>query len=106
MADSADATFASFDIIDENLLDPAKNMFNTLTDDEIKEVNQVVTLLESATSNSLDDFEENSIVLRHKPVTTDKLDRLAGKNNAESTSYQTRWAVSVMKGKRNNFSTF
>ena len=36
--------------------------------------------------------------IRHKVVSPEELDRLAGKNSAESTLYQTNWAVRVIKG--------
>ena len=34
----------------------------------------------------------------HKVLSVDELDRLAGKNSAESTIYQTKWTTAVMKG--------
>ena len=39
---------------------------------------------------------------RHKPVTEEELDHLAGKNMAYNTQYQTKWATTVMKGMSNN----
>ena len=35
---------------------------------------------------------------RHKLVTSDELDHLAGNNSAEQTKYQTKWAIAVIKG--------
>ena len=69
-----------------------------LTEDEQNEVENVVTLLESAQTDNLNDFKNNQNLLRHKPVDITELDRLAVKNNVLGTGYQTEWAVAVMKG--------
>ena len=98
MAD-ADETTVTFDLFSTEILNENSNILENLTEEEMTEVNHVVTLLETAEKNSLDDFEDpQETELRHKPVTDNELDRLASKNNANTTGYQTRWAVAVMKG--------
>ena len=73
-----------------------------LTEEEQMEVNNIVTLLESVKDNSLDDFEtegNNTASNCHKNVSETELDRLAGKNTAQATAYQTKLAVAVIKNK-------
>ena len=94
----ADAV-VTFDIIEGNILDNGSNLFENLTEDEKQEVENVVTLLESAKEDSLKEFEPGSNAARHNTVDSSELDRLAGKNNSQSTNYQTKWAISVIKGK-------
>ena len=92
----------NFDIIDGIILDSGDNVLQNLTEDERMEVNNVVTLLESAQEDSLQhfDLDENTTCgTQHKNVSEEELDRLAGKNNAQVTSYQTKWASVVMKAK-------
>ena len=74
---------------------------STLTAEEQNEVQSVVTLLEKAQEDNLNDFEEDPNLLWHKPVENNELDRLAGKNSALSTNYQTKWAIAETKG--NNY---
>ena len=62
--------------------------------------------LDSVNSRELMDFAMQSLgnsadvtaKPHHKVLSVDELDRLAGKNSAESTIYQTKWATAVMKG--------
>ena len=101
---------ASFDIYDSSVLLNGTDFLDNLTKDEREEIQNVVTLLESAKEDSMEQFEplenttKNSV--RHKIVTDSELDRLAGKNSAQATLYQTRWAVVVMKDKYCSNSTF
>ena len=91
-----------FDIIDGLILDSGDNVFENLTEEEQMEVNNIVTLLESVKDNSLDDFEtEGNITAANccKNVSEAELDRLAGKNTAQATAYQMKWAVVSIKGK-------
>ena len=102
MANSASDMPVTFDLIDGIIADSDLTLLETLMQEEQDEVNNVVTLLDTAKDNSLDQFEpsENSpFAARHKCVSDEELDRLAGKNSAQSTSYQTKWAVVVMKDK-------
>ena len=99
MADAIDETTVFFDISDAQLLDTDEDILTKLTEDELKEMNDVVTLLDGAKEDSLNDFENQNNLLRHKPIDDAELDRLAGKNNALSTTYQTRWSICVLKGK-------
>ena len=89
MANSASDMSVTFDILDGIIVDEGITLFEILNDDEREEVNNVVTLLECAKDNSLDQFEEqqNATSVRHKHVSEDKLDCLAGKNSAQSTKY-------------------
>ena len=99
MIADADETTVTFDLFSTEILNENSNILENLTEEEMTEVNHVVTLLETAEKNSLDDFEDlQETELHHKPVTDNELDRLASKNNANMTGYQTRWAVAVMKG--------
>ena len=100
MADAQQQNVISFDIIDRNILDSGENIIDTLTEDERNEVQQVVTLLEAADRDSLEDFKNKTNLLRHNPINDAELNRLAGKNNAQSTSYQTKWAICVFKGRK------
>ena len=62
---------------------------------------RIVSELESVNSREVIDFatqQDTILPQRHKEVTDLELDRLASKNNAESTVYQTRWAITVFKG--------
>ena len=90
----------TFDLLDEIIAGSNVNLFDNLTEDEHSEVENVVTLLDTAKEDSLEQFEDvetNQQNARHKKVTETELHRLAAKNNAQSTSYQTKWAVVVMK---------
>ena len=88
----------TFDLFNNSLLDNAENILTNLTEEKQNEVDQVVTLLECAKEDSLKDFENENNLLFHRPIDPTKLNCLAGKNNAISTSYQTKWAVAVLKG--------
>ena len=98
MANAESERVVTFDIFENALLDDSENLLSTLTEDEQNEVDNVVTLLEIAKEDSMQDFENETNLLRHNPIDNTELDRLAGKNNALSTSYQTKWSVAVMKG--------
>ena len=91
--DNAQEAPVTFDLLEEGVLTDLAN----LTEDEQNEVQNVVSLLEEAEGDSLLDFEppENA---RHNPIDCGELDRLAGKNQALNTGYQTKWAVEVLKG--------
>ena len=92
----------TFDMIDGKVLDSGENVLENLTEEEHTEVNSIATLLQSAKENSLDDFENDPNTEHaacHKTLSETKLDRLAGKNSAQATTYQTRWAVIIIKDK-------
>ena len=95
----SDAQVVTFDLLDPNLLGSSEDVITELNDEELKEVVNVVELLDCAKGDSLDDFEVQTKALQHKAVTSDELDRLASKNSAQNTTYQTQWAVAVMRGK-------
>ena len=102
MAETVSDLPVTFDILDGIIVDEGITLLDTLTADEQEEVENIVTLLDSAKENSLEQFEldENTILTtRHKNVSEDELDCLASKNNMQATTYQTRWAVAVTKDK-------
>ena len=73
------------------------------TSEEREEICRVVDELESVNSRELIDFtsQENATANpRHKLVSPAELDRLANKNSSDNTLYQTKWATTVMKGKK------
>ena len=83
----------TFDLLG-NLDDSNQNFFT----DEEEEIAKVVTLIEGADYQDLDDFELPKTRPHHSTVSETELDQLASKNNATTTTYQTKWAVSVMRG--------
>ena len=99
MAANDENAVVTFNIFGPDLGDIGTDYIDNLTEDEKKEMENIVTLLDSVPENSLDDFEPDTSATRHKVVTDAELDRLAGKNSAQSTLYQTKWAVVVMKAK-------
>ena len=105
VVESASEDVVSLDIFDESILSDGTILDEKLTKEEEAEMYNIVEQLESVNSKELIDFtsqEFAAIPPRHKPVSSDELDRLAGKNSAESTSYQTRWAITVMKGTKSH----
>ena len=98
--DSPEVIF--FEIFDGNILDREENLTEQLTQEEREEIMNIVESLPSVNSHELLDFATPVKVLCHKSVNADELDRLACKNNAESTGYQTKWAITVFKGMCNN----
>ena len=101
MAEAA-SDLVTFDIFDGIVLDPDDTMLESLTDEEHLEVTNIVTFLESAQEDSLQHFEidqNTTSATRHENVCNEELDRLASKNSALATTYQTKWAVAVIKAK-------
>ena len=97
MADAPQEVIVTFDILEDTIMD-GDNILSNLSEAEQQEVEKVVTLLECAETDSLKQFENDTNLLPHKPVDSTELDRLANKNNAVSTSYQTKWTIAVAKG--------
>ena len=89
----------TFDLINGYILDNSESFLDNLTTDEQTELDSVVTLLESAKEDSVEQFEPDENTNCHKEVNDSELDHLASKNSAQSTTYQTKWAVVVMKDK-------
>ena len=101
MAEVASGT-VTFDILNGIILEADETILDNLTEDEQLEVTNVIKLLDSAKEDSLNDFETDAnttSATRHKNVCNDELDRLASKNSALATTYQTKWAVAVIKAK-------
>ena len=95
----ASTSQVTFDLIDGYILDNSESFLDNLTTDEQTELDSVVTLLESAKEDSMEQFEPDENSNRHKQVNDSELDCLASKNSIQSTTYQTKWAVVVMKDK-------
>ena len=73
-----------------------------MTQEEEEEVQNVVSLLDSVNSKELIDFATQQTEHRHRSISEAELDPLAGKNNAQTTVYQTKWAIAVFKGITNS----
>ena len=101
MAEVASDT-VTFDIFDGIILEGDQTILDNLKEDEQLEVTNVRSLLDSAKEDSMNDFETDANTTsdsNHKIVCNDELDRLASKNSALATTYQTKWAVAVIKAK-------
>ena len=87
-----------FDLFSETD-DPDFNFLSEeMSKDEKQEITTVISLLDSVNSKELMDFSTQQTESRHRSINESELDRLAAKNNALTTNYQTKWAVAVFKG--------
>ena len=105
-AEQASADVISLDILEGVDIDSADILPQEITHDQAEQVFRVIDEFEGVNSRELIDFstqEEQLLPQRHKQVTDSELDRLASKNSAESTAYQTRWAITVFKGTFNQY---
>ena len=94
MADNTDENAEpcyTYDLINGTFINEGQEIMDNLTAEEKEEVEQVLHLIRKTHSP---DGEAN----RHKPIDSAELNHLACKNSAESTSYQTNWAVAVFQG--------
>ena len=98
MADNPEEIMYSFDISDDALLEGAEILMRDITPKEKEQLDEAVKAVQSIQNDSMEDFQPVQKPLRHKPVDQAELDRLAGKNSAETTAYQTKWAATAMKG--------
>ena len=89
----------SFDIFSDETATNDLDIVDTLTQEEAEEIANVVSVLDNVNSRELIDFCSQENTLRHKGIDDSELDRLAGKNSAIMTIYQTKWARAVMKDK-------
>ena len=92
----------TFNIYDESDMENSNIIVDNLTQEEREEIANVVSLIDSVNSRELMDFSTQENPTRHKPVSSEELNRLAGKNNAITTKYQTKWALTVLRGIYNN----
>ena len=92
-----------FNLFPDDETEDINSFADELTNDEQAEVDSVVELLESVNSKELMDFQTQETRPRHISVDESELDRLAGKNTAQATNYQMKWAVTVLKGIYNCF---
>ena len=99
-AEESAADVIALDIFDGSVLVNDGTSMRNLTEEEKNEVAQIMQVIRSTQSNTDDEPK----AARHKPVNADELDRLALKNSAESTSYQTKWALTVFQGTNNYIS--
>ena len=93
MAEPDESVFSdiiTFDIYDNSELENNDITIQDFTQEEKEEIEHVVSLIDSVNSKELMDFSTQENTIRHKPVSTAELDRLAGKNNAITTNYQTK----------------
>ena len=70
----------------------------SIPEEDKDQIDRVVTLMDSVNSREIIDFQSQENEHRHRLVDEEELDLLAGKNSATATNYQTRWAVTVMRG--------
>ena len=89
----------TFEIFDTSDVDMANLFTEDITPGEKEEIVKVVDMVEGANSRELIDFIPDKNATRHLSVDESELDCLAGKNNALTTNYQTKWAVTVMRSK-------
>ena len=83
----------TFDLLEGSFNDADILLNERITKEEQEEIYRVVTVLESVSSKELLDFltdEKAPLNIRHKAITPEELDRLAGKNNSENTVYKTK----------------
>ena len=98
----------TFDIFHDSVLNETNDLSDKLTQEEKEEIYRVVEQMEGVNSREVIDFIDDDTTIaamptRHKVITSEELDRLASKNSADSTAYQTKWAVTVMKGTINQY---
>ena len=94
----------TFDIFGDSDFNDGTFLVETMTNKEQEEIETVVELLDNVNSKELIDFATQQTKHHHRHVNESELDRLAEKNNAQTTVYQTKWAVTVLKGKKNTYS--
>ena len=88
----------TFKLYDNSVLSEEGILTDKLTDEEYHEMCSIVTEFQGNNSRDLIDFLSQQPEPHHKAVTPEELDRLASKNNAESTGYQTKWAITILRG--------
>ena len=73
-----------------------------ISEEERQESNQLVEVLQTQKAMEIDektnDFEQSGPSLCFPKITNEELDKNASKKIAVTTSWQTKWAVKVMKG--------
>ena len=82
----------TFDLLDNSLSLDDFQIIGQLTQAEQEEIANVVSVIDGVNSRELVDFSMQQNERHHKGVSDVKLDCLAGKNNAITTQYQTKWA--------------
>ena len=94
----------TFDLLaDDSSMDDFQ-IIGQLTQAEEEEIANVVSVLDGVNSREVIDFSMQQPEPRHKGISNSELDQLAGKNNAITTQYQTKWAYAVFKAKYTIFS--
>ena len=84
----------TFDLVNGTFINEGEEIMENLSAEEKEEVEQVLNLIRSTHLPEEDPR-------RHKPIDSAELDQLACMSSAETTSYQTKWALTVFQG--NNF---
>ena len=88
---NSDEPVYTYDLINGTFINEGEEIMDNLTAEEKEEVEQVLHLIRNTQMNAGDES-------RHKPIDSAELDRLASMNSAETTTYQTKWAVTVFQG--------
>ena len=103
MADGASEETITFELLDSSVLDGEIILGEDITEAKKQEMFAIVDQIDGVNSQELIDFTSQEFAQptkpRHKTITEQELDHLAGKNMAENTQYQTKWATTVMKGR-------
>ena len=105
MATAADGDFAddfSVELFEGDILNSDTILSETISEEQREELFKICDEIQHSTTREVIDFstpEEAKLPQRHKHVSDKELDRLASKNSAETTLYQTKWAVTVFKGR-------
>ena len=95
-----------FELPDGEIIE-AHPVFNgKLTQDEREEISNIMKDIQAdngpeSIQLQLDDPATYGQVTNqwHKSISSEELDQLASNNSSENTKYQTKWAVTVMRGK-------
>ena len=96
---SSDSPVYTFDLVDGTFVNEGETIMAQLNDEEKEEVESILHIIRAT-----QDADESTN--RHKPIDSAELDGLAMKNNAESTGYQTKWALTVFQGEKSFFYSF
>ena len=102
MVEAVNDDVITFDLYDDTKLPNAVILDSNLTQEEQDEMIAIVEQIDGVNSRELINFTSQEYTApakpRHKAVTNEELDRLASKNMADNTLFQTKWSVTVIKG--------
>ena len=95
---SSDDPVYTYDLINRTFINEGDEILDNLTAEEKEEIEKVLHTIRATQATNPDQ-------IRHKPIDSVELDWLAGNNSAETTGYQTKWALTVLQGIFCNFSS-